>query len=176
VIITSGRDEAPDLPGVTILHDEAEAFLAAYGRAPEYVCLVRPDGYIAYLASPLRAKEVRGALRRGLGTALRPRMKIATFNINNIRKRLPNLLDWMRETSPDVVCLQELKATDAEFPVGAIREEGYEAIWRGQKTWNGVAILSRTKPIETLRELPGDPDDNQSRYIEAAFGRAWYAR
>jgi exodeoxyribonuclease III len=95
-------------------------------------------------------------------------MKIATFNINNIRKRLPNLLDWMRETSPDVVCLQELKTTDAEFPVAAIRSAGYEAIWRGQKTWNGVAILSRTKPIETLRELPGDPKDTQSRYIEAA--------
>jgi hypothetical protein len=95
-------------------------------------------------------------------------MKIATFNINNVRKRLPNLLDWMRETSPDVVCLQELKATDAEFPVAAIRDAGYEAIWRGQKTWNGVGVLSRTKPIETLRELPGDPDDKQSRYIEAA--------
>jgi exodeoxyribonuclease III len=74
----------------------------------------------------------------------------------------------MRESGPDVVCLQELKATDTEFPVAAIRGAGYEAIWRGQKTWNGVAILSRTKPIETLRELPGDPDDKQSRYIEAA--------
>jgi exodeoxyribonuclease III len=95
-------------------------------------------------------------------------MKIATFNINNIGKRLPNLLDWMREASPDVVCLQELKATDGEFPVAAIRSAGYEAIWQGQKTWNGVAILSRTKPIETLRELPGDPKDTQSRYIEAA--------
>jgi exodeoxyribonuclease III len=96
------------------------------------------------------------------------KMKIATFNINNVRKRLPNLLDWMRETSPDVVCLQELKATDAEFPVEAIREAGYEAIWRGQKTWNGVAILSRRKPVQTLSELPGDPNDKQSRYIEAA--------
>jgi exodeoxyribonuclease III len=95
-------------------------------------------------------------------------MKIATFNVNNVRKRLPNLLEWMREGSPDVVCLQELKSTDAEFPVAPIRSAGYEAIWRGQKTWNGVAILSRTKPVETLWELPGDPDDNQSRYIEAA--------
>ena len=95
-------------------------------------------------------------------------MRIATFNINNIRRRLPNLLDWMRETSPDVVCLQELKATDAEFPVTEIREAGYEAIWRGQKTWNGVAILSRRKPIQTLSDLPGDPNDKQSRYIEAA--------
>jgi exodeoxyribonuclease III len=95
-------------------------------------------------------------------------MKIAAFNINNIRRRLPNLLDWMRETSPDVVCLQELKATDAEFPIAAIRDAGYEAIWRGQKTWNGVAILSRVKPIQTLSDLPGDPNDRQSRYIEAA--------
>jgi exodeoxyribonuclease III len=95
-------------------------------------------------------------------------MKIATFNINNVRRRLPNLLNWMRETSPDVVCLQELKATDSEFPAAAIRDAGYEAIWRGQKTWNGVAILSRRKLIQTLSELPGDPDDKQSRYIEAA--------
>ena len=95
-------------------------------------------------------------------------MKIAAFNINNIRRRLPNLLDWMRERSPDVVCLQELKATDAEFPIAAIRDAGYEAIWHGQKTWNGVAILSRTKPIQTLSILPGDPNDKQSRYIEAA--------
>jgi exodeoxyribonuclease-3 len=82
-------------------------------------------------------------------------MKIAAFNINNIRRRLPNLLDWMRERSPDVVCLQELKATDTEFPIAAIRDAGYEAIWHGQKTWNGVAILSRTKPIQTLSILPG---------------------
>ena len=95
-------------------------------------------------------------------------MKIAAFNINNIRRRLPNLLDWMRERSPDIVCLQELKATDAEFPIAAIRDAGYEAIWHGQKTWNGVAILSRTKPIQTLSILPGDPNDKQSRYIEAA--------
>jgi exodeoxyribonuclease III len=95
-------------------------------------------------------------------------MKIATFNVNNVRRRLPNLLDWMRDTSPDVVCLQELKATDAEFPVAEIRGAGYEAIWRGQKTWNGVAIISRWKPIQTLSDLPGDPDDKQSRYIEAA--------
>ena len=95
-------------------------------------------------------------------------MKIATFNINNIRRRLPNLLNWLRETSPDVVCLQELKATDGEFPAVAIKEAGYEAIWRGQKTWNGVAILSRWKPIKTLSGLPGDPSDTQSRYIEAA--------
>jgi exodeoxyribonuclease-3 len=95
-------------------------------------------------------------------------MKIATFNINNVRRRLPNLLNWLREASPDIVCLQELKATDAEFPAEAIKEAGYEAIWRGQKTWNGVAILSKSKPIKTLSGLPGHPTDTQSRYIEAA--------
>src|SRR5271168_5201674 len=95
-------------------------------------------------------------------------MKIATFNINNVRRRLPNLLNWLAEANPDVVCLQELKATDAEFPAEAIKEAGYEAIWRGQKTWNGVAILSKWKPIKTLSELPCDPTDTQSRYIEAA--------
>jgi exodeoxyribonuclease III len=95
-------------------------------------------------------------------------MKIASFNINNVRRRLPNLLNWLREASPDVVCLQELKATDAEFPAEAIKEAGYEAIWRGQRTWNGVAILSKWKPIKTLSELPSDLADTQSRYIEAA--------
>jgi exodeoxyribonuclease III len=95
-------------------------------------------------------------------------MRIASFNINNINRRLPNLLAWLRETEPDVVSLQELKATDAAFPVNAIQEAGYEAVWRGQKSWNGVAILARWAPILTRGELPGDPADTQSRYIEAA--------
>ncbi len=95
-------------------------------------------------------------------------MRIASFNINNINRRLPNLLEWLRETEPDVVSLQELKATDAEFPVKAIHEAGYEAVWRGQKTWNGVAILARWSPVLTCGALPGDPADTQSRYIEAA--------
>lgn len=96
-------------------------------------------------------------------------MKIATFNINNINKRLPNLLAWLRAAGPHVVCLQELKSTDADFPIDAIRRVGYEAVWRGQKTWNGVAILARgTKPLMTRSELPGDATDNQSRYVEAA--------
>jgi len=95
-------------------------------------------------------------------------MRIASFNINNINRRLPNLLQWLRETEPDVVCLQELKATDAEFPVKAIQEAGYEAVWRGQKSWNGVAILARWTPVLTRGELPGDPADTQSRYTEAA--------
>jgi exodeoxyribonuclease III len=96
-------------------------------------------------------------------------MKIATFNINNVNRRLPNLLDWLRASEPDVVCLQELKASDASFPEAAIQDAGYGAVWRGQRTWNGVAILARNaKPILTRDELPGDPDDMQSRYIEAA--------
>jgi exodeoxyribonuclease-3 len=96
-------------------------------------------------------------------------MKIATFNINNVRKRLPNLLAWLRNAKPDIVCLQELKSTDAEFPAEAIRQAGYQAVWRGQKSWNGVAILARgMEPILTRTALPGDRDDSQSRYIEAA--------
>ena len=70
-------------------------------------------------------------------------MKIATFNINNINRRLPNLLDWLETAKPDIACLQELKCADAEFPAEAIRRAGYQAVWRGQRTWNGVAILSR---------------------------------
>jgi exodeoxyribonuclease III len=96
-------------------------------------------------------------------------MKIASFNINDVNRRLPNLLAWLRGAEPDVVCLQELKATDANFPQAAIRDAGYGAVWRGQKTWNGVAILARNaEPILTRSDLPGDPEDTQSRYIEAA--------
>ncbi len=77
-------------------------------------------------------------------------MKIATFNINNIKRRLPTLLKWLRKTKPDIVCLQELKATDTEFPAAALQKAGYGAIWRGQKTWNGVAILGRDgQPVVT---------------------------
>ena len=95
-------------------------------------------------------------------------MKIASFNINNINRRLGNLLSWLREAKPDIVCLQELKAADAEFPAEAVRELGYHAAWRGQKSWNGVAILARWAPVLTRTELPGDASDAQSRYIEAA--------
>lgn len=96
-------------------------------------------------------------------------MKIATFNINNINKRLPNLLAWLRAACPTVVCLQELKTADADFPIAAIRRAGYEAVWRGQETWNGVAILAREMhPVLTRSELPGDATDTQSRYVEAA--------
>jgi exodeoxyribonuclease III len=96
-------------------------------------------------------------------------MKIATFNINDIRKRLPNLLAWLRAAAPDVVCLQELKATEGELPKAAIEKAGYGAAWCGQKTWNGVAILARgCEPIVTRTELPGDATDRDARYIEAA--------
>jgi exodeoxyribonuclease-3 len=96
-------------------------------------------------------------------------LKIATFNINNINRRLPNLLAWLAAAKPDAVCLQELKATDAAFPAEAIREAGYGAVWQGQASWNGVAILARgAEPVLTRRHLPGDQSDTQSRYIEAA--------
>jgi exodeoxyribonuclease-3 len=96
-------------------------------------------------------------------------MKIATFNINDVNKRLGNLLAWLSVAKPDVVCLQELKAGDAEFPQAEIEKAGYGAAWRGQKSWNGVAMLARgCEPIVTRLELPGDLADTQSRYIEAA--------
>lgn len=96
-------------------------------------------------------------------------MKIATFNINNVNRRLPNLLAWLASATPDAVCLQELKAADADFPAEAIRSAGYEAVWIGQRSWNGVAILARgAQPVLTRCGLPGDPSDGQSRYIEAA--------
>ena len=95
-------------------------------------------------------------------------MRIATYNVNGVNGRLPVLLRWLNETSPDVVCLQELKAPQEKFPEKAIQDVGYNAIWHGQKSWNGVAILARNaKPEEVCRALPGDPDDIHSRYIEA---------
>ena len=96
-------------------------------------------------------------------------MKIASYNVNGVNGRLPVLLRWLEEYEPDVVCLQELKAPDEKFPERAIRELGYDAVWHGQKSWNGVALLSRVGEIhETRRGLPGDPDDSHSRYLEAA--------
>jgi exodeoxyribonuclease-3 len=96
-------------------------------------------------------------------------MKIATFNINSVNKRLANLLAWLAAAKPDVVCLQELKAEDGAFPIAAVEAAGYGAVWRGQRTWNGVAILARgATPVITRRALPGDPADDQARYIEAA--------
>ncbi len=96
-------------------------------------------------------------------------MRIATFNVNGISSRLPALLQWLEETQPDVACLQELKAPQEKFPEEAINQAGYQAIWQGQKSWNGVAILARgVAPQEVRRGLPGDDADEQSRYLEAA--------
>jgi exodeoxyribonuclease-3 len=97
-------------------------------------------------------------------------VKIATYNVNGVNGRLDVLLRWLEEATPDVVCLQELKAPDAKFPVKAIEAAGYGAVWHGQKSWNGVAILARgSEPMLTRRGLPGGADDIQSRYIEAAI-------
>jgi len=96
-------------------------------------------------------------------------VKIATYNVNGVNGRLPRLLEWLKESKPDVACLQELKAPQEKFPAEAIRKAGYGAIWQGQSRWNGVAILARgCDPVETRRCLPGDPEDEQARYIEAA--------
>lgn len=97
-------------------------------------------------------------------------MKIATYNVNGVNGRLPVLIRWLTESEPDIVCLQELKAPQEKFPLAAINDAGYEAIWHGQKSWNGVAILSRKGKITELRRvLPGDPEDLHSRYIEATI-------
>lgn len=97
-------------------------------------------------------------------------MLVVTYNVNGIGARISALLDYLEERRPDVVCLQELKAPQEKFPESAIREAGYHAIWHGQKSWNGVAILTRDGPAQELqRGLPGDPTDEQSRYIEAVY-------
>ena len=98
-------------------------------------------------------------------------MKIATYNVNGVRKRLPRLLEWLEKESPDVACLQELKADDSAFPALAIRAAGYEGVWHGQSGFNGVAVLAKGEPpVERMRGLPGDPDDTHSRYLEATVG------
>ncbi|MGE5419093.1 MAG: exodeoxyribonuclease III [Chloroflexota bacterium] len=98
-------------------------------------------------------------------------MKIATYNVNGVNGRLPVLLRWLEESKPDIVCLQELKAPQDNFPVIPVQASGYNALWHGQKSWNGVAILAKNhEPIEVGRTLPGDLEDVQSRYIEAKIG------
>ena len=101
--------------------------------------------------------------------AERDLVRVATFNINNINKRLDNLSAWLAKAEPDVVSLQELKAEQGAFPVNALRTLGYEAVWQGERSWNGVAILARNHtPVLTCASLPGNPEDHQARYIEAA--------
>ncbi len=96
-------------------------------------------------------------------------VKIATFNVNNLVRHLPNLLEWLGTSKPDIVCLQELKTAHDAFPAAALAKAGYNAVWKGQKTWNGVAILAKgAEPVLIRDRLPGDPKDDQSRYIEAA--------
>jgi len=108
-------------------------------------------------------------MRRRAGLRDDACMKIATFNVNGIKSRLPNLVQWLEREQPDVACLQELKALDGMFPDAALREAGYRSLWKGQRSWNGVAILARgAEPVEICRELPGDPSDDHSRYLEAA--------
>jgi len=100
-------------------------------------------------------------------------LKIATFNINNINKRLPNLMAWLAKAQPDVVCLQELKAEQQGFPAAALRDLGYRGVWLGERSWNGVAILARDcDPVLTRSSLPGNPADRHARYIEAALNGA----
>src|SRR5258706_10320074 len=120
-----------------------------------------PAGTTNSVAPSGRASSGTGA-ERGL-------VRVATFNINNINKRLDNLLAWLAKAEPDVVSLQELKAEQGAFPVNALRNLGYEAIWQGERSWNGVAILARNHaPVLTCASLPGNPEDQQARYIEAA--------
>ena len=117
------------------------------------------------LGPPIEARK----LRRDAGSG-EADVKIATYNVNGVNGRLPVLLRWLAESQPDVACLQELKAPQEKFPEKAIRDAGYGVIWHGQKSWNGVAILARgSDPIESRRVLPGDPDDIDSRYIEATI-------
>jgi len=102
--------------------------------------------------------------------AQRGRLTLATFNVNGIGTRLPQLLAWLEQARPDIVALQELKAVDAAFPAAELERAGYGAIWQGEHRWNGVALLGRdTMPLESRRGLPGNARDRQSRYIEAAI-------
>jgi exodeoxyribonuclease-3 len=114
-------------------------------------------------------RRPRSGRLEGWAASADPPMKVATFNINNINRRLPNLLRWLQQKKPDIVALQELKSTDDDFPFSAIEGAGYGAVRRGQKTWNGVAILARNAdPVLIRTELPGDANDREARYIEAA--------
>jgi exonuclease III len=126
--------------------------------------IVRPDGEIRYV----RCVGIP-VVEDGVFKGERDPLKVATFNINNINKRLDNLLAWLAKAEPDVVSLQELKAEQEAFPVDALRNLGYEAVCQGERSWNGVAILARNHvPVLTCTSLPGNSEDHQARYIGAA--------
>lgn len=165
----------PDLPDQTPTWAKA----AALAREWELPALARRLDALAAAkrrsvppsggAAPKREKAASPPPRRGRTRAASRPFTIATFNINNLVKRLPNLLEWLARSQPDVVCLQELKTAHEAFPEAALRDAGYDAVWRGERTYNGVAILSRLgEPVLTRDRLPGDPNDGQSRYLEAA--------
>ena len=160
-------DAAAPLPG---LGDQTPTWnhAAALAREWDLDRLARRLGELAGSGTSsvaARPASVSAVRKRGA----REVWKIATFNINNVNRRLPNLLGWLGDSTPAVVCLQELKSLDDAFPAETIRGAGYEAIWRGERTYNGVAILSNIgEPQRTRDRLPGDPKDSQSRYLEAA--------
>lgn len=131
---------------------------------------LRHPSAVHWLGLKMATKPTRksNARTRGIGRSASI-LKISTYNINNINSRLPNLLRWLEASNPDVVCLQELKAEQNAFPVEAIKAAGYYAVWVGQRSWNGVAVLSKRKPVLIRTRLPGDPQDKQSRYIEVAI-------
>ena len=152
------------------LHDQTPTWNTAAELAREWELdrLARRLEEITAMASgsAVTSSTVKSVRRRQTSQQL---LKIATFNINNVNRRLANLLGWLNGSQPNVVCLQELKSTDDAFPAAAIQEAGWRAIWRGQRTYNGVAILTNIgEPQQTRHRLPGDPADDQSRYIEAA--------
>jgi len=129
----------------------------------------RPKTKVGVEESSKDARVSTSGAPKPTGRSATRTLKLATFNVNGVRSRLSNLLEWLTREAPDVVCLQELKAADHQFPIGEIRAAGYGAIWHGQASWNGVAILSKgSDPVEVLRGLPGDPEDAHSRYLEAA--------
>jgi exodeoxyribonuclease-3 len=161
---------APDAVQHEVVHRWSGAVATAELAAAPVLQRITPLRFVLRCARGTRDTSVR-VNRQAVSVSPEPRMKIATFNVNNINKRLENLLDWLRTAAPDVVCLQELKAADAELPRAAIAKAGYGAAWRGQRSWNGVAILARgCEPVVTRTALPGDPTDSESRYLEAAVG------
>jgi exodeoxyribonuclease III len=160
-------DQTPDWEQAAALAREWELNQLARRFEERLVPRVRSSataGTTAVTAPPRNVPARAQAVGRGPPRIL----KIATFNVNNVNRRLATLLAWAGRSKPDVVCLQEVKCTDDAFPAGELHGAGYSAVWRGQRTYNGVAILARNEPVLTRDRLPGDPADDQSRYIEAA--------